>query len=1063
MFHPSRGRADRRVLALLTLALVGVIRAGEESHADASLRSITFLDAQEGWAAGDEGVIWHTLNGGKTWSREKSGTPLTITSIQVMADGRGWFGTRESLVSNPGSRGQLFATEAGLTWKPLPSAFLPGVRRIVMTDPDNGWLVGETSDQHPSGLFFTADGGRSWLPYQGVRFPGWCDAWFPGQRLGFVVGQDNTAGRMEDGVLRQAGLQMKGRGPINAITGQGTLVVAAGDSGNVRISRDVGKTWSEVTIPGPAEAVKLWDLRAASVVGNHIWIIGRPGSIVLHSPDRGATWQIQKTGQPVPMEALAFVDEKRGWAAGAFGTILATSDGGETWTVQRQGGRRAGILWLNADARKIPLSVVARYGLEGGMLNVSTSLAGLDLTEDHANVCQRAVRFASAFRAAGGSATESISRFPLSDERRGEPREALLSLLARGISGKPEEVEAELQRELTLATRTWQPAVIVTDHYEGSSGGSPLTGLISKNVGASAQVCGQNTTFPEQLSFFGLAAHTPDRVFALSGRRQAAVRLDPNEGSTKLGGTYEDEAAKARMLVMDTLRGFDTVTGFDLLALAGPAPGEGSLVEGLTFAPGVAARAIAFEGLLEEAGRKDMEIKRKLLALADEVGRAGPQVFSKLPALAGELERADAGAVLAHLVRRLIETGQWDPAYAVCEYMVQFFPEHPCSAEACRWMISFRTSNEVRRQLPELRDRAKKSGDAVMKIDSVASRVVGRDVRKGDLEPNSLTFWHRSALGFGNRLRRMSPHLWADPRVQLALASAQRRLDNPEDAEDHFKMIFEMDAESPWSLIVRNERAYREGSGLDLARDTRLDPARKSTNDRVFIVSPLAKNTINEPRRIAWSSETDAGVKPRLDGLLDENLWRLGKQLDMRGMRPGSEIRHATFVTLRHDADNLYIGLDCHWPAGTKPGAAVKHQGPDADISRSDRVEIILDLDRDYSTWYRFAIDHRGLTAEDCWGDVSWNPKWFHAVQISETGWQAEIAIPVRELVNPEDLGTEPWACNIQRVVPGLGTLALTIPAGTEIRPEGFTHLRFLYRKQALPEDVRKKIGIKAN
>jgi photosystem II stability/assembly factor-like uncharacterized protein len=38
----------------------------------------------------------------------------------------------------------------------------------------------------------------------------------------------------------------------------------------------------------------------------------------------------------VTLTAVSFVDDRQGWAVGHWGVVLATRDGGETWTVQRQ-------------------------------------------------------------------------------------------------------------------------------------------------------------------------------------------------------------------------------------------------------------------------------------------------------------------------------------------------------------------------------------------------------------------------------------------------------------------------------------------------------------------------------------------------------------------------------------------------------------------------------------------------------------------------------------------------------------------------------------------------------
>jgi len=36
-----------------------------------------------------------------------------------------------------------------------------------------------------------------------------------------------------------------------------------------------------------------------------------------------------------------------------------------------------------------------------------------------------------------------------------------------------------------------------------------------------------------------------------------------------------------------------------------------------------------------------------------------------------------------------------------------------------------------------------------------------------------------------------------------------------------------------------------------------------------------------------------------------------------------------------------------------------------------DRVSILLDLDRDYATYFQLQVDQRGAVRDDCWGDQS--------------------------------------------------------------------------------------------
>jgi hypothetical protein len=106
-------------------------------------------------------------------------------------------------------------------------------------------------------------------------------------------------------------------------------------------------------------------------------------------------------------------------------------------------------------------------------------------------------------------------------------------------------------------------------------------------------------------------------------------------------------------------------------------------------------------------------------------------------------------------------------------------------------------------------------------------------------------------------------------------------------------------------------------------------------------------------------------------------------------------------------------------------------------------VDILLDMDRDYQTYYRFQIDHRGALAEDCWGDRTWNPKYHVAFHATDTGWTAEIAIPIVELTGDHPAHGKTWAVNVSRIVPGLGVQAWSGPADTDPRPEGMGLLQF--------------------
>ena len=85
--------------------------------------------------------------------------------------------------------------------------------------------------------------------------------------------------------------------------------------------------------PIAAATVKRLLLVDAARAGNRIVAVGDEGWILL-SDDDGASWRRARSPDAPLLTAVAFADAQHGWAVGHDTTILATGDGGETWTKQ---------------------------------------------------------------------------------------------------------------------------------------------------------------------------------------------------------------------------------------------------------------------------------------------------------------------------------------------------------------------------------------------------------------------------------------------------------------------------------------------------------------------------------------------------------------------------------------------------------------------------------------------------------------------------------------------------------------------------------------------------------
>lgn len=112
----------------------------------------------------------------------------------------------------------------------------------------------------------------------------------------------------------------------------GERLVIVGERGHVLLSDDQGKNWKQVVVPTAAMLTAVY-----FPTPTQGWAVGHDG-VILATQDGGNTWSLQRDGggkaseEPVPpLMDVWFKDENSGWAVGAFGVVLETLDGGKTW------------------------------------------------------------------------------------------------------------------------------------------------------------------------------------------------------------------------------------------------------------------------------------------------------------------------------------------------------------------------------------------------------------------------------------------------------------------------------------------------------------------------------------------------------------------------------------------------------------------------------------------------------------------------------------------------------------------------------------------------------------
>lgn len=1001
---------------------------------DAELAAVTFADADRGWAVGDRGVIWHTSDGGRSWKLQASGVTCRLEAVQFLDSDTGFAVGGWTQPYTHQTRGVVLRTrDGGRTWQNTPGLTLPGLRSVRFFNSRTGWALGDSSPLHPSGVFRTEDGGRTWTTVPKGQTPGWVAGDFQNPQRGVVAGIDGSLGLVtaeevalaKDGSFGPRYLQRL----LLARDDKGWLV---GDGGFVFTTSDRGRTWTVPSGSLPEGAAEL-DFRALAVNGEHVWIAGAPGTTILHSSDAGQSWRLFSTNQTAPLRGLWFIDEHRGWAVGALGTILHTRDGGQSWRKQHGGGSRAAILGVFSESARLPLELIASQGGSEAFITAVEIVGRHDQErnsvrpQDYAEI--RRVHEATV--AAGGASADRAWQFSLPEAGLVQSCE---SILARWNQATDGQAQAELERRLVRRIRQWRPDVVITEDIS-PRGEDPLAQITSRVTLDAVAKAADAAAFPQEQSKLGLAPWKVKKVFTILGNdKQGVVNITPAVWLPRLSRSIADQAALGRQLLSNQVTLSPRNIGLALLVDHLPQDsGKRDVLSGILAPPASESRralANAPPGNTEALSRvaqKRHNVAQLLerLDLGEDVGAGW---LGQTGELTKDLPGNYAGEVLWQLSQKYQRAGRSFQAAECCRALIDKHPQHPLADAALTWLIQYYASGEAawrqRKGAPADVRLAQATGNdeaafqpvVVSDLSSVGvsalQPVVVASPGVPASSPDSLTDGERAgrALALASQLEATRPVLAADPNIRLPLAAAARRAGQARTAERITQRMLTSELMGEWSACARVE-------------DWLLHPSDKSP-----------------PKKIC--SVVTAAHKPKLDGRLDDPLWQVAKPISLR-LQGANDANLPTAAVLAFDEDFLYLALSCRKAAGVDYAQTAAPRVTDGDLSTQDFVSIMLDVDRDFATYWRLCVDHRGWPAEDCLGDRTWNPEWYIATGGDAEYWTIEAAIPLAELGPKKPEVRDVWAIGIQRVIPRVGLQSFTTPAALVPRAEGFGLLVF--------------------
>jgi photosystem II stability/assembly factor-like uncharacterized protein len=315
-----------------------------QSYRDVATGSINFADEQIGCIVGSSGTILRTIDGGKNWGLQKSGTTKGLVSVRLIDDKNGYIvGLDGTILKTTDGGGKIYyppnivspenesideSDEIILRWKSVENVksyqlqiskvayFNSSYDNIVdeqaltetsykLKDLDYNttyyWRLKsnyeEAESQWSSVNKFTTKKGNWFAQVDSLSSINLADVYFLNKDLGWVVGTGYSQS-------------------------WGAIIYKTTDGGD---------HWKFKYILQDSYLNKVHFLNE-----NIGFAIGNNG-VLMKTIDGGETWNLINVGTQSTLYDLVFVNSTNGWIIGSNSTIIKTTDGGKNWTTNSFG------------------------------------------------------------------------------------------------------------------------------------------------------------------------------------------------------------------------------------------------------------------------------------------------------------------------------------------------------------------------------------------------------------------------------------------------------------------------------------------------------------------------------------------------------------------------------------------------------------------------------------------------------------------------------------------------------------------------------------------------------
>ncbi len=995
---------------------------------DASLNAVCAPTPDRVWAVGDRGVILTTADGGRKWTRQESGTTANLYAVAFKDSSEGCaVGGLPGPLSRTSRSVVLRTVNGGATWNIVPTDGLPrftGMRAI------GGRLIawGDYCPQRKTAIFFSHDGGQVWQPMDSSVSHVAALGVDPSGNL-IAVDRVGNAYNSQLGALRSF-FTVNPHQPLAFIEHLGSTWLAGGADGQLMRTVDA-QSWSRVALPISSSAQRVCQWRTVTRFDDHLWVAGSPGSIVLHSADRGVNWEVLSTDQTLPLRALVFVDAQRGWGVGPLGTIIATRDGGRTWYVQRKTATRVGLLAVTASETQTPwpVLVATSWGEVVAAKSLSLFADGLEQSADYR---VETWQINEALAPQIGTVEHNAWLYP-------KPMGASSGDLT------------QLAERLAVELQCWRPDVLLTDETGGQLNDLPnraalaaITAAMQVAAEANSQAIAGELKLPAWRTT-KLATTTLSR----NGQYSEQVNRLMREPGLAIWDVLQPRGliydASAPTIPMRTIQQVNATLASNSSLFGGIAPSQASRRQinlrnlgNYQLIMGRVHRMSAIDNLVTLPNETPIAEWQTQL---DFVLRSLPprEVAPALMRIAGACAIPTLGARRQIAYERLV---QLQPDSDVASHARIKLLQMLSSEELRAWRESGPTDLLGNQSVGSLRTDSNQSFNR-----SITSTTPFDVVTASSNTPLTSPMPSRDKELANNQADSTlgaNPPTVANPKSEAPVkvaaftadsssrASAESKLQalQMQRVDTFFKAIDSCYKADPYlaslpQLELMREAMTRGRSGIarsqgsstalleSLVGLTALAGWPQAAKQELMMVKDRPENL----RWVAFAVATEN--RPLLDGVLNEPMWAACPPMKLT--RPVGNLadidQSPALIRWSFDDRFLYIAIEGTQERRELVNARAKLRKYDSDLSAADHVHLMIDTDRDYTSAIELGVSSEGETFDRCCEIPQYNPQYPVAVPsvASPDRWVVEIAIRISDLTTRTELVGQAWAVSAHR------------------------------------------------